>query len=91
MRVLHRVHMDLCELQPGLYIATVVDEATRYACVGLLHGTSDTAAEVRKQIRWCKTQTDNRVQRVRHDRGGEYMSWQLHEFHQERGIRRSQL
>jgi hypothetical protein len=72
VRVLHRLHMDLCELRPGLYFATVVDEATRYACVGLLHHKSDTAAEVRKQIIWCETQTDHRVQRVRHDRGGEY-------------------
>jgi hypothetical protein len=37
VRVLHRLHMDLCELRPRLYFATAVDEATRYACVGLLH------------------------------------------------------
>jgi hypothetical protein len=85
VRVLHRVHMDLCELRPGLYFATVVDEATRYACVGQLNRKSHTAAEVRRQIIWCKTQTDSRVQRVRLDRGGEYKSWQLHEFYQERG------
>jgi transposase InsO family protein len=86
VRVLHRVHVDLCELLPGLYFATVVDEATRYACVGLLNRKSDTAAEIRRQIIWCETQTDSREQRVRHDRGGEYMSWQLHEFYQEQGI-----
>jgi hypothetical protein len=86
VRVLHRLHMDLCELRPGLYFATVVDEATRYACVGLLHHKSDTAAEVRKQITWCETQTDHRVQRVRHDCGGEHMSRQLQQYYQERGI-----
>jgi hypothetical protein len=45
VRVLHRLHMDLCELRPGLYFATVVDEATRYGCVDLLHHKSDTAAK----------------------------------------------
>jgi transposase InsO family protein len=80
------VHIDLCELAPGCYFSTMIDEATRFARVGILHRKSDTAAEVRTQVVWCETQTGKRVQRVRHDRGGEYMSGQLQLFFAERGI-----
>jgi hypothetical protein len=49
VHVLHCLLMDLCAL-PGLYFclvyhggqSTFVDEATRYACVGLLHRKSYT-------------------------------------------------
>jgi hypothetical protein len=86
VQVLHRVHMNLCELAPGCYFSTMIDEATRFARVGILHCESDTAAKVRTQVVWCETQTGKRVQRVRHDRGGEYMSGQLQTFFAERGI-----
>jgi transposase InsO family protein len=86
VQVLHRVHMDLCKLAPGCYFSTTVDEATRFVRVGILHRKSDTAAEVRTQVVWCETQTGKRVQRVRHDLGGEYMSGQLQTFFAERGI-----
>jgi hypothetical protein len=55
VQVLHRVHMDLCELAPGCYFGTMIDEATRFARVGILHHKSDTAAEVRIQVVWCET------------------------------------
>jgi hypothetical protein len=35
VRVLHRVHMDLCDLPNG-YAATIIDEATRYLCIEFL-------------------------------------------------------
>jgi hypothetical protein len=37
---------------------------------------------------WYETQTDLRVQRVQHDRGGEYMGGELLCFYKERGIQR---
>jgi hypothetical protein len=40
--VLHRIHMDLCELAPGCCFSTMIDEATRFARVGILHRKSDT-------------------------------------------------
>jgi len=91
VRILHRVHMDLCELPLGAdegcrYFATLIDEATRYARVVLLPRKSDTAACVREMIAWCENQTDVRVQRVRHDRGGEYMSGSLRAYYATRGI-----
>jgi hypothetical protein len=85
VRVLHRVHMDVCELD-GIYFGTVVDEATRFSCVSLLHREGDTAIEVQRILTWCETQTDKRAQRVRHDRGGEYMVGTLQRFSAERGI-----
>jgi hypothetical protein len=86
VQVLHRVHIDLCELAPGCYSSTKIDEATRFARVGILHRKSDTAAEVRTQLMWCEMQTGKHVQRVRYDRGGKYMSGQLKAFFAERGI-----
>jgi len=77
VRVLHRVHADLCELWHGCHFSTVIDEATRYACVTILRSKAATAADMRQQIAWLETQADQRVQRVRHDRGGEYMSHAL--------------
>lgn len=85
VRVLERVHMDLCDLPIG-YFGTVIDEATRYASVLLLQRKSDTAAAVRDALKWCETQTGKQVQRVRHDRGGEYMVGTLQSFYAERGI-----
>jgi hypothetical protein len=35
VQVLHCVHMDLCELAPGCYFSTMIDEATRLARVGI--------------------------------------------------------
>jgi transposase InsO family protein len=86
VQVLHRVHMDLCELAPGCYFSTMIDEATRFACVMILPRKGDTAAEVCTQVVWSEMQTGKRVQRVRHDRGKEYMSGQLQTFFAERGI-----
>jgi hypothetical protein len=57
VQVLHCVHMDLCELAPGSYFSTMIDEATRFARVGIFHRKSDTAAEVRTQVVWCETKT----------------------------------
>jgi hypothetical protein len=71
LRVLGRVHMDLCDLPHG-YFGTVTDEATRFCTVFLVQRKSDTEAAVRHFLAWSETQTGQRVQKVRHDRGGEY-------------------
>jgi hypothetical protein len=59
LQVLHRVHMDLCELTSGCYFSTMVDEATRFARVGILHRKSDTAAVVRTQVVWLRRRQAN--------------------------------
>jgi hypothetical protein len=84
--VLGRVHADLCQLGPGQYLSTLIDEAARYAVVGVQQYKGDTAANMRKWVLWSETQTEQRVQRVRHDRGGEYMNSELQRFYHERGI-----
>jgi hypothetical protein len=47
---------------------------------------SSTAVNVRKWVVWAEVQTGHRVQRIRHDRGGEYINRSLQEFYSERGI-----
>jgi hypothetical protein len=84
--LLSRLHADLCQLGQGCYLSTFIDEATRYALIGVQRTKSDTAANVRRWVAWRETQTGQRVQRVRHDRGGEYMNSSLQRFYSERGI-----
>ena len=91
VRVLASFSMDLCSLPVGAdvgvrYIASHIDKATRYAIVVPLALKSDTAAAARRTISWCETQAGLRLQRVRHDRGGEYMLRSLRPFCDERGI-----
>jgi hypothetical protein len=85
MLKLHRLHMDLCDLPRG-YFSTAVDEATRYAEVDVLRANSEAAHSVSKLIAYFEAQTDLVVQRVRTDRGGEYMSGTLQRFFESRGI-----
>jgi hypothetical protein len=66
----------------------VIDEATRFVDVTLLARKSDAPTAVRQSIMWYETQTDLQVQRVRHDRGGEYMGGELLCFYKQRGIQR---
>jgi transposase InsO family protein len=84
--LLHRVHADLCQLEPGCYLSTFIDEASRYAVIGVQRCKSDTAVNVRKWVVWAEAQTGQRVKRIRHDRGGEYINQSLLGFYSERGI-----
>ena len=86
LRVLGRVHADLCQLRPGCYLSSYIDEATRYAVLSVQAYKSETAATMRKCVLWSEAQTGLRVQRVRHDRGGEYMTRELLRFFDDRGI-----
>ena len=70
----------------GKYFLTFIDEATRYAVVTLLTRKSETAARVKQLIAWAETQTDLRVQSVRHDRGGEFLEGELQLYYAQKGI-----
>jgi hypothetical protein len=67
-----RVDKDLCDLPHG-YLSSVTDKATRFCTVFLVQRKSDTEAAIRPMLAWSETQAGQRVQKVRHDRGGEYM------------------
>jgi hypothetical protein len=86
IRVLGCVHADLCQLVPSGYLGTFVDEATRFAVARVQHSKGDMAVNMCCWIVWGETQTGQRVQRVRHDRGGEYVNHTLQAFYAERGI-----
>jgi hypothetical protein len=82
---LHRIHIDLCDV-PNAYFSSAIDEATRYATVDILSQKSTAAGSVARLIAYHETQTDLKVQRVRTDRGGEYMCGTLKKLHDEHGI-----
>jgi len=86
VRVLGRVHADLCQLEPGRYLSTFIDEATRYAHVGILSRKSDTATFLQHTIAWAETQTGAKLQRMRHDNGGEYLNKHMLDYYRERGV-----
>jgi hypothetical protein len=46
--LLHQMHADLCHLSPGCYLSTFIDEASRYAIIGVQRCKSETAANVRR-------------------------------------------
>ena len=73
-------------LLPHCYQIAASRIATRYACVSILSSKASTAADLRKQNAWLEMQTDRRVQRVRHDRGAEYMSHAQQEWYAEKCI-----
>jgi transposase InsO family protein len=86
VRPLHRLHVDLGDLPHGGYLSTVIDEGTRSAVVAVLQRKSNTEVAVRNAIEWFECQTDLRVQRVRSDRGGEYMGGHLICSYEKKGI-----
>jgi transposase InsO family protein len=90
VRPLHRLHVDLGDLPHGGYLSTVIDEGTRFAVVAVLQRKSDAEIAVRNAIEWFECKTDLRVQRVRSDRGGEYMGGHLIRYYEKKGIQREQ-
>jgi hypothetical protein len=86
--VLQQVLMNLCNLPYGASFGTVIDKAARVVTETLLARKRDAATAVHRSIMWHGTQTGLRVQRVRHDCGGENMGGELLHFYRERGIQR---
>jgi hypothetical protein len=91
VKVCEVLHSDLCSyettsLEGGNYILTVQDEATRYVAVQILHTKSGAVDGLKHIIETWENATGNRVRVLYSDRGGEYMSSELSEYLQSKGI-----
>ena len=87
------LHMDLCQFPVAAcgygkarYMATFKYEPSGFARIVLIRHKHETAAVVRRVVAWIERQTGLPIQRVRSDRGGEYLSGELQSFFAERGI-----
>jgi hypothetical protein len=88
VRPMHQLHVDLRDLPHGGYLSTAINKGPRFAVVAFLQRESSAEVVVRNAISWFKCQTNLRMQRVRCDRGGEYMGANLLGFYEKMAIQR---
>jgi len=67
------------------YYITVIDNHTRYSAIVFLTKKSDTSA-IKTFVRQIEKQYDIKIQRFRHDNGGEYVNDELQEYYKSNGI-----
>ena len=89
---LELIHSDLCEMNGVLtrggkkYFMTLIDDSTRFCYIYLLK-TKDEALHYFKIYKAeVENQLDNKIKRLRSDRGGGYFSKEFDVFCEEHGI-----
>lgn len=93
-RVLGRIHSDLhgplpVEGRGGFrYWVTFTDDKSRYVSVYFLRKKSETLQAFKEYKSLVENQLDLKIQCLRDDKGGEYMSKEFDSFCSEHGIRR---
>ena len=91
-RPLELVHTDVCgpfattTPSGGRYVVTLLDDYTRYSTCRVLRAKSETAQFLQDTILLWENQQQQKVQRVRSDRGMEYMSGTLQQWFKGKGI-----
>ena len=89
---LDMLFMDICGPMPvqsiggARYLLAVIDDHSKYAFVMPLRSKADAAAMLRTLITRLNVQCPRRVQRLRSDRGGEFVAGQLTAFCDAQGI-----
>ena len=90
--ILQIVHSDLAgpmqlrSIQGALYIATFIDDYSRYGMVYFLKSKDQCVAAFKKYLAWAETQTSKKLLALHSDRGGEYLSREVRSLLDERGI-----
>jgi len=59
------------------YYITFIDECTRYSAIVFLMKKSDATSAIKSFVRQIEKQYDAKIQRFRHDNGGEYVNDEL--------------
>jgi transposase InsO family protein len=89
---LELVHMDLCGPLPekslggASYLATFLDDYTRYSIVKPIKLKSDTVSEVKTVINAMETATGHKTKAVRTDNGLEYLNDELVQYFKDKGV-----
>lgn len=86
------VHMDVCGPMPtqslggSRYMATFLDDYSKFSVVVPVSHKSDVAAAVIRIITLLENQCGHRLKAVRTDRGGEYLNHTLDDFFASKGV-----
>ncbi|MCO5579718.1 hypothetical protein L7F22_033578 [Adiantum nelumboides] len=92
-RKLQLVHSDVCgpmrtpSVGNSLYFVTFIDDFSRFCCVYPLKAKSDVFAIFQHYVSMVENETGCKVQTLRTDRGGEYMSGAFKDFLGKKGIK----
>jgi transposase InsO family protein len=91
-RILQIVHSDLAgpmqvrSIRGAYYIATFIDDYSRFGIVYFLKTKDQCVAAFQKFLTWAETQTSKKLLALHSDRGGEYLSCAVRSLLDERGI-----
>lgn len=89
---LNLVHMDVCgpmrtqSLGGNRYMATFLDDYSRFSVVVPVSHKSDVAAVVKRTITLLENQSGRQLKAVRTDRGGEYLNATLADYFAGKGV-----
>ncbi|MCO5549956.1 hypothetical protein L7F22_003433 [Adiantum nelumboides] len=92
-RKLQLVHSDVCgpmrtpSVENSLYFVTFIDDFSRFCWVYPLKAKSDVFAIFQHYVSMVENETDCKVQTLRTDQGGEYMSGAFKDFLGKKGIK----
>jgi hypothetical protein len=84
--VMHRLHSDITgpwstpSLGGGLYVISLIDEASSHGAVSIIKHKSAGADEIRRLILQWEAKTGKRCKELFTDRGGEYVGHELKEW-----------
>jgi Integrase core domain/gag-polypeptide of LTR copia-type/GAG-pre-integrase domain len=78
--------MEIKSIHGALYIATFIDDYSRFGVVYFLKRKDQCAAAFQKYLAWAENQTSDRMLALHSDRGGEYISGALKSILDEKGI-----
>jgi hypothetical protein len=79
--------MQVHSIQKALYIATFIDDYSRYGVVYFLNNKDQCTATFKKFVAWAENQTSEKLQALHSDHKGEYMSSELKSFLAKKGIK----
>jgi transposase InsO family protein len=91
-QLLELTHMDLegpveiPSLGGGRYVATFLDDYSKYSTVMILKSKAEVPGAVKKYIAVMEKQTGLHVKKVRTDRGTEYLNQELTKYYDSKGI-----
>ena len=93
---LERVHTDVMQMTGSLsqggnkYVLNFIDDYTRYAVVYFLKKKSEVFNMFKRYVENIELQSGHKVKELRDDKGGEYISNEMYEWMESRGIKTSE-